>query len=72
MFIAKDDELPLGKLYRDITLITLIDASKLRAIRLDTLAILVLYEFGLTIKFSIFITDKGLENFFSSDSTIFM
>ena len=72
MFIAKDNELLLAKLYRDITSITLIDAGKIGAMRLDTLAALALCEFVLSVKFSIFIPDKGLENLFYSDSTIFM
>ena len=71
-FIAKDNELLLAKLKGDITLITSIDAKENRAMRLDTLTILALYEFILLIKFGIYIPDKGLENLFCSDSTIFI
>ena len=72
IFIVKDDKLLLAKLCRDITLISPIDADELRAMRLDTLAAIVLCEFALPMKFGIFISDKGLENIFCSDSTIFI
>ena len=72
IFIVKDDELLLAKLHRDIISITPIDASELGAMRLDTLAALALCEFVLSVKFGIFIPDKGLENLFYSNSTIFI
>ena len=72
IFIAKDDKLLLAKLQRDITSITLIDASKLGAMRLDTLAAIVSCKFVLPIKFSVFISDRGLEELYCSDPTIFM
>ena len=40
--------------------------------RLDTLAIIAYCEFVLPIKFSIFIPDRGLEDIYSSDPTIFI
>ena len=71
-FIVKDNELLLAKLRRDNTLFTPIDTREIGAIRLDTLAVLALCKFVLPIKFGIFIPDKGIENLFSSDSTIFL
>ena len=71
-FIAKDDEPLLAKLRRDITLITLIDTREIEAMRLEILATLVLYKFVFLMKFGIFIPDKGIEELWSSDSTMFL
>ena len=71
-FIVKDDELLLAKLRRDITSITLIDAREIEAMRLDTLAILALCEFVLSMKLGLFIPNKGIENLLGSNSTIFL
>ena len=71
-FIVKDDKLLLVKLRRDITSITLLDTKEIRAIRLETLAAILLYEFVFLVKFCTFFPEKGIEEIWSSDSTIFV
>ena len=71
-FIVKDNEPLLAKLRRDITSITLIDTGEIKAMRLDTLAALALYEFVFPIKFSIFIPNKRIDNLCSSGTMIFL
>ena len=71
-FIAKDDKLLLVKLRRDITLITLLDAREIRAMRLETLTAILLCEFVFLVKFCAFFPEKGIEEIWSSDSTIFL
>ena len=72
MFIVKDNALLLAKLQRDITCITLINASELGAMRLDTLAVIAYCECTFPVKFGVFIPDRGLEDIYYSDPTIFM
>ena len=71
-FISKDNKLLLAKLRRDITLITLLDTREIRAIRLETLVTTLLCEFIFLVKFSAFFSKKGIEEIWSSDSTIFL
>ena len=60
-FIAKDNELLLVKLRRDITLITLLDAREIRAIRLEIFATILLCAFIFPVKFYTFFPKKGIE-----------
>ena len=71
-FIVKDNKLLLAKLRRDITSLTPIDAREIGAMRLDTLAVLALCKFLFPMKFGVFIPNKGIENLFGSNSTIFL
>jgi len=50
----------------------LINTGELRAMRLDTLAIIAYCEFVLSVKFSFFISDRGLEDLYYSDLTTFI
>ena len=71
-FIVKDDKLLFIKLRRDITSITLLDTGEIGAIRLEILAVILLCELIFPVKFCAFFPKKGIEEIWSSDSTIFL
>ena len=71
-FIVKDNELLLAKLRRDIISITSLDTGEIGAMKLETFAIISLCEFVFLVKFCAFFPEKGIEEIWSSDSTIFL